>query len=143
MMCTIEADQASALIEPAGRQTHGDFMMDANLTIKNAYANIQAEIEANWPRGLNRLEELEDAIRCMGEEYGWKCTGPWNVVRTRFHGGGIVSTHRSLLAALRAARKQTISGCTCGCCGVVPASQELPGVETNNSNGYSPYSLTR
>lgn len=117
--------------------------MSTNLTIRNACDNIKAEIKANWPRGLKRLSELEDAIRCMGEEHGWECTGPWNVVLTRFHGGGVVSTHRSLLAALRAARKERIADCTCGCCGVVPAALELPGTESNDANGYSPYSLTR
>ena len=53
-----------------------------------------------------------------------------------------MSTHRSALAALKVARKDRIGDCTCGCCGVVPADHELPGTETNDANGYSPYALT-
>lgn len=42
------------------------------------------------------------------------------VVRTAFHGGGVVSYHTSLAAAERAGRSETNSSCCCGCCGIVP-----------------------
>ena len=42
------------------------------------------------------------------------------VVRTAFHGGGVVSYHTSLAAAERAERSETNSSCCCGCCGIVP-----------------------
>ena len=48
---------------------------------------------------------------------------PWLVVRTAFHGGGIVSRHRTREAA--DARRDTYAsgGCTCGCAVVVAASE--------------------
>ncbi len=44
------------------------------------------------------------------------------VVRTAFHGGGVVSQHRCLAAAYRSADKHSRGECTCGCCDVIPAS---------------------
>jgi len=41
------------------------------------------------------------------------------LVRTQFHGGGVVSSHRSLAAAEIAQRKYRSSDCTCGCACVV------------------------
>lgn len=41
------------------------------------------------------------------------------VVKTAFHGGGIVSRHRSLAAAARSADRWASKHCTCGCTGVV------------------------
>lgn len=45
------------------------------------------------------------------------------VVKTKFHGGGIVSKHRTLRAAKAAAKGWKAESCTCGCCGVVTAAE--------------------
>ena len=49
-------------------------------------------------------------------------TAKFAVVRTAFHGGGVVSYHTSLAAAERAERSETDSSCCCGCCGIVPVT---------------------
>lgn len=45
------------------------------------------------------------------------------VVKTAFHGGGILSLHISAEAAERAARKYKQNDCKCGCCRVVPITE--------------------
>jgi len=53
------------------------------------------------------------------------------VVRTAFHGGGVVSRHRSEEAALRSVRRYWgTCGCACGCVCVVPIEDldQLPSV---------------
>lgn len=42
------------------------------------------------------------------------------LMATKFHGGGIISSHRSEVAAERAERRWKVTGCTCGCCRVIP-----------------------
>lgn len=49
--------------------------------------------------------------------------GPYLVVRTAFHGGGIVSRHRTLKRAGLAAAKYGRGECKCGCCHIVAASE--------------------
>lgn len=44
---------------------------------------------------------------------------PFLVVRTQFHGGGVVSRHRFRETAERAARRYESASCSCGCAGVV------------------------
>jgi len=53
------------------------------------------------------------------------------LVKTQFHGGGLISRHATLEAAEKAAKKWSVPGCTCGCCDVVtPAEYEkLPTVQ--------------
>ena len=46
------------------------------------------------------------------------------VVKTAFHGGGIVSYHNSLDEALKSERKYASGDCTCGCCRVIPITGE-------------------
>lgn len=47
------------------------------------------------------------------------------VIKTAFHGGGTISFHRSLHAALRARDAfQSKGTCSCGCAGVVPVTKE-------------------
>ena len=84
------------------------------------------------------------------------------VVRTAFHGGGVVSVHRSLAAAWKAADAYRMESCTCGCCGVCPitaeARREMPDrgrdydgdllplldeIPEYTGNELSPYSLRR
>ena len=46
------------------------------------------------------------------------------VVKTAFHGGGVISYHNSLTEALKSERKYASGGCTCGCCRVIPITRE-------------------
>ena len=46
------------------------------------------------------------------------------VVRTAFHGGGTISFHNSLDAALHSKRKNTFEDCCCGCCAIIPITEE-------------------
>jgi hypothetical protein len=66
------------------------------------------------------------------------------LVATAFHGGGIISRHRSEAAAERAAARWRMSDCTCGCCGVVPVA-DLPTLRSDDArtNPRSPYELIR
>lgn len=84
------------------------------------------------------------------------------VVRTAFHGGGVVSSHKSLAAAEKAAKKYRNPDCSCGCCAVVPitaeAREEMPDcgrdmcgqllqlleeIPAYADNNFSPYVLRR
>lgn len=84
------------------------------------------------------------------------------VVRTAFHGGGVISSHKSLAAAERAAKKYRSVGCVCGCCAVIPitaqAREEMPNTGRDDcgeliplldnipiytGNEFSPYVLCR
>lgn len=46
------------------------------------------------------------------------------VVKTAFHGGGVISFHRSLEEAIKSDRKYSSGGCICGCCRVIPITEE-------------------
>lgn len=63
------------------------------------------------------------------------------VVRTAFHGGGVVSRHRTREAAERAAARYRRGDCTCGCAQVIPAEQyeALP----EAMSALSPYAAAR
>lgn len=84
------------------------------------------------------------------------------VVRTAFHGGGVISSHKSLTAAEKAAKKYKNPECSCGCCAVVPitvqAREEMPNhgrdmcghllpllekIPIYTYNNFSPYVLCR
>ena len=84
------------------------------------------------------------------------------VVRTAFHGGGVISSHKSLSAAEKAAKKYRNPDCSCECCAVVPitaeARREMPGrgrdyngdllpllddIQLYTGNEFSPYVLCR
>lgn len=54
--------------------------------------------------------------------------GPVVLVRSKFHGGGIVSRHRTVRAAWRAYKAMRADDCGCGCAGIIPASdyERLP-----------------
>jgi hypothetical protein len=47
----------------------------------------------------------------------------WAVVRTAFHGGGIVSRHTTEVLAERAAQRYAMADCECGCAGVLPLEE--------------------
>nr|DAU29779.1 MAG TPA: hypothetical protein [Caudoviricetes sp.] len=84
------------------------------------------------------------------------------VVRTAFHGGGVISSHKSLAAAEKATNKYRNPECVCGCCAVVPitaeAREEMPDhgrdmcgqllklleeIPEYTDNNFSPYVLRR
>ena len=46
------------------------------------------------------------------------------VVKTAFHGGGVISYHNSLEEAIKSDRKYSSGGCICGCCRVIPVTEE-------------------
>ena len=45
------------------------------------------------------------------------------IVRTAFHGGGVVAFTNSLKQAMRIKSKHTAEDCECGCCGIVPITK--------------------
>ena len=96
-------------------------------------AKLQAFNSSMW-------SNIEYDLQNLIAEHGSASVGPWMLVRTAFHGGGRISTHRTATAALKAARRFR-GDCTCGCCGVVLAADydDLPAaVETR-----SPYATAR
>ncbi len=88
----------------------------SNMSLKSelAAAKSQSFNSAKWG-------EIEDCLRDLLENHG-DIESKWCVVRTAFHGGGVVSTHRTATAAILKARSYR-SDCTCGCCDVVRADQ--------------------
>ena len=64
------------------------------------------------------------------------------VIKTAFHGGGVVSYHKSLTAAEKACKKFRGNNCICGCCAVVTIDklQEIP---EYTGNEFSPYTLCK
>ena len=57
------------------------------------------------------------------------------IVRTAFHGGGVLSYHLSLSAAEAAKRRGRVGLCCCGCCAVIPVTAEAV-EEMRRSGGY-------
>ena len=45
------------------------------------------------------------------------------VVKTAFHGGGVITYHVSLNSAIKSARVFRADSCNCGCCAVVPITE--------------------
>ena len=59
------------------------------------------------------------------------------LVKTAFHGGGVISHHTSEELAERAAKRwRGDTDCTCGCCVAVPILTTLRGA---HEDGVSPY----
>lgn len=56
------------------------------------------------------------------------------VVKMAGHGGGVISFHNSLNAAKAAERKGRLTDCTCGCCEIVPITDDAS--EELSKNGY-------
>ena len=46
------------------------------------------------------------------------------VVKTAFHGGGVISYHNSLEKALKVDKKFSSGSCICGCCRVILITEE-------------------
>ena len=97
-------------------------------------------IRARHPSQRNAF--VEDCLRAAADQYGLDRAGKWSVVHTAFHGGGVLSTHRTAIYAAQAiwARRQR-TDCVCGCIGMVPAAEigALPTADQCRS----PYALAR
>ena len=66
------------------------------------------------------------------------------VVRSAFHGGGLISLHKSFFQALRSLRKSKFSDCQCGCAGIVDLrAKESYFDESEYINIYSKYDCAR
>lgn len=98
---------------------------------------IDEAIQAARSSGLDRLAAELAELGPPG------LRGPWDVVLTRFHGGGTVESYQHPIRALVEARETSDDDCECGCCQVVHRDTPLPGVEANDDNGYSPYTVCR
>ena len=81
--------------------------------------------------------EIQMMIQDLSGYYGLDEEGPWLLVWTAFHGGGIVSKHKTATAAAKAKRRHKSDDCTCGCTKIIAASdvEELPTAD----NASSPY----
>lgn len=65
---------------------------------------------------------------------------PYAVYATAFHGGRLISRHPTLEAAQKASAKWRMSGCMCGCAGVVGPGQE-PGTQAQQRTYSDPYAV--
>ena len=66
----------------------------------------------------------------------------YQVYATAFHGGGLVSTHRTIAAAERAVKKYRMSDCCCGCAGIIDTGAgEKPGTQEDQDNWSNPYAI--
>jgi len=67
------------------------------------------------------------------------------VVRTAFHGGGIVSRHLSRERAEAAARRYRAKDCICGCAGVFSDEEyeQLETLDENQRHSHNPYALVQ
>ena len=88
------------------------------------YDEIKAlENEKRFHPGSKATVERIDALRVLADDYGTDCRGPYCVVATAFHGGGILSRHKSAARAADAVRRVQHTDCACGCAGIVPADR--------------------
>lgn len=63
-------------------------------------------------------------------------TAEYAILKTAYHGGGIIGFSNSLTSALKTAKKHTNSHCSCGCCGVVPITPEARTTMRNYVDDY-------
>lgn len=61
------------------------------------------------------------------------------VIRTAFHGGGTIAFSNSLERAMRIKRENTGSDCDCGCCRIVPVTEEALEEMNGYRNKYGEY----
>jgi len=107
-----------------------------------AETTLAADIREAHERTYNsaKWSDIYDTLRDLADEHGPSTTGPWLLVRTAFHGGGIVSRHGRAMRAAEAARSHA-SDCACGCVAIVREADytELP----SHTEARSPYSPAR
>lgn len=68
---------------------------------------------------------------------------PYEVYASAFHGGRLISRHRSLAAAQRARKKWVgNTGCLCGCAGIIDRSAgQRPGTRSDQDRYSDPYAI--
>jgi len=76
-----------------------------------------------------------------GEE-GKMRTFRYEVYATAFHGGYLISRHKTEWAAERAGRKYRMTSCSCGCAGVIDTDAgEKPGTQSEQDQWNNPYAI--
>ena len=77
----------------------------------------------------------------LNDQHGKYSTGPWLVVATSFHGGGILSEHRLATRAVLAVLDHQKGDCQCGCAAVIHKADyhKLPTPDESES----PYIIAR
>jgi hypothetical protein len=113
------------------------------MTTDTKHPTLLDDYKVARERGLNSAKwyDIEMNLALLIEQYSAKARGPWLVVNTAFHGGGIVSRHYSALRALERMRGERVGDCVCGCVDVVQESEydTLP----NAHDARSPYAAAR
>lgn len=66
---------------------------------------------------------------------------PFEVYRTAFHGGGLISRHHTRELADKAAQHYRMSDCICGCAGVIGPGEKPKDADENNRIWKNPYAL--
>lgn len=97
---------------------------------------LKEEITEAKSREFNskKWTDIHDQLKGLALEHGHDEAGPWVLVWTAFHGGGLVSRHKTATRAIEKSRKMA-GDCTCGCTAVVLAANydELPTAEKTSS----------
>lgn len=67
---------------------------------------------------------------------------PFAVYATAFHGGRLISRHKTEAAAERAVRKFRMTDCICGCAGIInEGAGEKPGTRSQQDQYSDPYAI--
>lgn len=73
---------------------------------------------------MTLADTAEHFIDDFTSRHGDTCPdGPYLLIRTAFHRGGIISRHRTLRTAGLAAAKYSRGKCACGCCHIMAPSE--------------------
>lgn len=102
-----------------------------------------AALKREYPEGRMYANQRDEHIFRVPQYHRYHGGPHWAVVRTAFHGGGIVSRHYTDAAAHKAAKRIATGDCTCGCAGVVRRDRlaDLESVDRNSSWTHDPYAL--
>jgi len=66
----------------------------------------------------------------------------YQVYATAFHGGQLISRHRTSAAAEKAVKKFRMTDCTCGCAGIIDqGAGEKPGTREDQDRWSNPYAI--
>jgi hypothetical protein len=101
----------SAAAKRANPRNTGHRTRAKTLTIRSAISRMQSQ------RVYLADERVLDQLYSLSGRYGPDASGRWDVVDSDFHGGDVISSHRSPLAAVRASLRRHTghdAECTCG-----------------------------